>query len=195
MPRKDIEVKTHDDVTLCGWLYAPASVSEDQKLPVIIMSAGWASLKEMSLDQSADAFVAKHPVAALMSDMQNTITYAQGLPKIEAGKIAFWGSSYNGGHVSQVTATEKRMKAASMVSGWETLLRLIRPDLMPSINAMFAGNRLARAAGQAVATVSVSDANPLIPSSLPSAEAFAFYTELELKLEGKWKNESNSSES
>jgi hypothetical protein len=32
------------------WLYEPTSVSGDQKLPVIIMSAGWASLKEMSID-------------------------------------------------------------------------------------------------------------------------------------------------
>lgn len=76
-----------------------------------------------------------------------------------------------------------------MVSGFETLLRLIRPDLIPGINAMFAGDRLARAAGNAAATVPVSDANPLVPSSLPSAEAFAFYTEWESKLEGKWKNE------
>lgn len=183
------------------------------------MSAGWASLKEMSLDQSAEAFVAKLPIAALaydhrswgssdtapgqpkheiipsiqMSNMQDSITYAQGLPNIDATKVALWGSSYSGGHVLQVTAIDKRVKAvisqAPMVSGWETLLRLIRPDLIPGINAMFAGDRLARAAGQIAATVPVSDANPLIPSSLPSTEAFAFYTEWELKLEGKWKNE------
>ncbi|KAF7876442.1 hypothetical protein EAF04_001533 [Stromatinia cepivora] len=68
MPRKDIEFQTHDNVTLRGWLYTPVSVSEDQKLPVIIMSAVWASLKEMSLDQSAEAFVAKLPIAALVYD-------------------------------------------------------------------------------------------------------------------------------
>ncbi|ESZ94026.1 hypothetical protein SBOR_5604 [Sclerotinia borealis F-4128] len=219
MPRQDIEFQTHDNVTLRGWLYTPASVSDDQKLPVIIMSAGWESLKEMSLDQTAEAFVAKLPIAALvydhrswgssdtapgqpkheiipsvqMSDMQDAITYAQGLSNIDASKIALWGSSYSGGHVLQVTAIDKRVKAvisqAPMVSGWETLLRLIRPDLVPGINAMFAGDRLSRAAGNAAATIPVSDANPLVPSSLPSAEAFAFFTEWGSKLEGKWKNE------
>ncbi|TGO81241.1 hypothetical protein BPOR_1253g00010 [Botrytis porri] len=54
---------------------------------------------------------------------------------------------------------------------------------------MFTGDRLARAAGQAAATIPVSDVNPLVPTSLKSAEAFAFYTKWESKLEGKWKNE------
>ncbi|QSZ30468.1 hypothetical protein DSL72_000022 [Monilinia vaccinii-corymbosi] len=219
MPRKDIEFKTHDNVTLRGWLYTPDSVKDDQKLPLIIMSAGWASLKEMSLDQSAEAFVTKLPIAALvydhrgwgssdtapgqpkheiipsiqMSDMQDAITYAQGLPNIDASKVALWGSSFSGGHVLQVTANDKRVKAvisqAPMVSGFQTLLRLIRPDLIPGIIGMFAGDRLSRAAGNAPAMVPVSDANPLVPSSLPSAEAYTFFTEWESKLEGKWKNE------
>ncbi|PQE18296.1 hypothetical protein CJF32_00008039 [Rutstroemia sp. NJR-2017a WRK4] len=125
--------------------------------------------------------------------MQDAITYAQGHPNIDVTKVALWGSSYSGGHVLQVTAIDKCVKAiisqAPMVSGWETLLRLIRPDLVPGINAMFTGDRLARAAGQAAATVPVSDQNPLVYSSLPSAEAFTFYSEWESKLEGKWKNE------
>jgi len=76
-----------------------------------------------------------------------------------------------------------------MVSGWQTLDRLIRPDILPGIIEMFQADRLARAAGQSPATVPVVHSDPLVPSSLPSADSFEFFTEWESKLGGKWKNE------
>lgn len=60
---------------------------------------------------------------------------------------------------------------------------------MAGIEAMFQGDRLARAAGQTAGVIPVSTSNPLEPCSLPSAEAFAFFSEWEKKLEGKFKNE------
>ncbi|TVY40903.1 Polyketide transferase [Lachnellula occidentalis] len=220
MSRKDIDFKTHDNVTLRGWLYTPStSTHTEEKLPCLIMTAGWAALKEMSLDKFAEEFVQQLPLACLiydhrsfgssdtapgqpqyeiipsiqMSDMQDAITYAQGLPNIDPSKIGLWGSSYTGGQVLQVTASDKRVKAvisqAPLVSGYETLRRLIRPDILPGIIQMFNGDRLARASGQTPAVVPVSDQNPMIPSALPSAEAFAFFSAWEGKLEGKWKNQ------
>lgn len=76
-----------------------------------------------------------------------------------------------------------------MISGWETLHRLVRPDIMQGLNEMFQGDRLARAAGQKAAVVPVTDSNPLVPSALPSADSFEFFTGWGAKLEGKWKNE------
>jgi len=218
MSRKDIEFQTSDGLTLRGWLYTPSSTTET-KLPCLIMCHGWAAIKEMGLDKFAEAFVAKLPLAVLvydhrsygssdtapgqpqhevipalqMLDLQDAITYSQGLPNINAAKIALWGSSFSGGHVLNVAAVDKRVKAvisqAPMISGFETLSRLVRPDIMTTMDAMFEGDRLARAAGQKPAMVPVSDANPLMPSSLPSAEAFAFFSDWESKLGGKFKNE------
>lgn len=39
-----------------------------------------------------------------------------------------------------------------MVNGWETMGRLVRPDILPGLVQMFEGDRLARAAGQPAMT-------------------------------------------
>jgi len=218
MSREDVEFKTHDSVTLRGWLYTPSATTEG-KLPCLILSHGWSAVKEMSLDKFAETFVSKLPIACLVydnrgfgssdaapgqprreiipsmqiSDIQDAITFAQGLEQVNPAKIGIWGSSYSGGHVLQVAAIDRRVKAVisqvPLVSGWETLNRLIRPDILPGMAEMFQGDRLARAAGQAPAMVPVTHSDPLVPSSLPSADSFAFFTKWEAKLEGKWKNE------
>lgn len=136
MSRKDIEFKSSDNVTLRGWLYKPSAAAEG-KLPVLVMSHGWTAIKEMDLDKFAEAFVSKLPIAALVfdnrgfgasdelpgqprneiipalqiSDIQDAITYAQGLAEIDPLKVAIWGSSYSGGHVLQTAASDRRVKA------------------------------------------------------------------------------------
>lgn len=57
------------------------------------------------------------------------------------------------------------------------------------MSELFKDDRLARAAGQPAATILVTDPSPLVPSCLSSAEAYAFYTGYEAKLDGRWKNE------
>lgn len=135
MSRKDVEFQTSDGLTLRGWLYTPSTTNE--KLPCLIMSHGWAAIKEMGLDKFAEVFVAKLPLACLVydhrsygssdtapgqpqhevvpslqqSDLQDAITYAQGLPNINESKIALWGSSFSGGHVLQIAAIDRRVKA------------------------------------------------------------------------------------
>jgi len=173
----------------------------------------------MSLDKFAEEFVSKLQIKCLVydnrgfgssdvatgqprleiipamqiSDIQDAITYAQGLAEINPAKIGIWGSSFSGGHVLQVGAIDRRVKAVisqvPLVSGWETLNRLIRPDILLGMMDMFQGDRLARAAGKAPATIPVVSSDPLVPSSLPSADSFAFYNEWDSKLDGKWQNE------
>ena len=74
-----------------------------------------------------------------------------------------------------------------MVNGWENFHRLIRPDFVASLNAMFQGDRQARAGCHKAATIPVVDANPLQPSALPSADSYEFFTAWEAK--SVWKNE------
>lgn len=77
-----------------------------------------------------------------MSDIQDSITYAQTLSEVEAGKIAIWGSSYSGGNVLQVGAFDRRIKAvlsqSPFVSGIEGVNRLMGPSKMPLYREIFA---------------------------------------------------------
>lgn len=45
------------------------------------------------------------------SDIQDAITFAQGLEQVDPSKIGIWGSSYAGGHCLQVGAADRRVKA------------------------------------------------------------------------------------
>lgn len=132
MPRKDIEFKTYDNVTIRGWLYFPF-VSRS-KLPCLVMAHGFSALKEMDLDIFAEYFVTQLPLVCLVydnrcfgasdgeprqeidpwlqkSDYSDAITYAQTLPEVNPEKIGIWGSSYSGGHVLWVGAVDRRVKA------------------------------------------------------------------------------------
>lgn len=132
MPRKNVEFKTTDGTTLRGWFYTPESSSS--KLPCIVMAHGWTALKEMDLDAFAEYFTSKLPMSALVydnrnfgesdgeprheivpalqkSDYSDAITYAQSLEQVDPDKIAIWGSSYSGGHVLEVGAVDRRVKA------------------------------------------------------------------------------------
>jgi fermentation-respiration switch protein FrsA (DUF1100 family) len=73
-----------------------------------------------------------------------------------------------------------------LISGWETLQRLIRPDFMPSLTTMFAADRAARFAGHTPATIPVIDSNPLAQSALPTADSYEFLSAWEKK--SPWKN-------
>ena len=138
MPQKDIEFKTVDGVTLRGWLFSPSSGgSGDSKLPCLVMAHGFSAVKEMDLNTFADYFTSHLPIHCLVyynrnfgasdsrpdaprqeiipaeqiSDYSDAITYAQTLPGVDAKRVGVWGSSYSGGHVLVVGATDRRVKA------------------------------------------------------------------------------------
>ena len=73
-----------------------------------------------------------------------------------------------------------------MANGSELFQRLIRPDLIPSLNAMFEADHQARAAGKPAATIPVVHDNPLQPCSLPSSDSYEFFTPWQEK--STWKN-------
>jgi cephalosporin-C deacetylase-like acetyl esterase len=136
MLQRDIRFKPSDNTTLRRWLITPPG-SAANRLPCLIMSHGWSALKEMDLDAFANYFVSKLPLACLVydnrgfgdsdhqpgqprqeivpslqrSDISDAITYAQSLPEVEPTRIGIWGSSYSGGHVLEVGATDRRVKA------------------------------------------------------------------------------------
>jgi len=157
---RDVEFKTCDGIILRGWLYTHSDQS--LKAPCVILSHGFTAVKEMDLDLFAEYFTKSIPINALvydnrcfgasdglprfeiipslqMSDIQDAVTFAQSLPEVDPEKIAIWGSSYSGGHVLQVAAFDRRVKAvlaqAPMVSGVETINRLVGPIKAPYFGA------------------------------------------------------------
>jgi cephalosporin-C deacetylase-like acetyl esterase len=136
MPQRNITFQTSDNVTLRGWLFTPPE-SASTRLPCLVMSHGWSALKEMDLDAFANYFISKLPLACLVydhrgfgdsdhakgqprqeivpslqrSDISDAITYAQSLPEVDGSRIGIWGSSYSGGHVLEVAAVDRRVKA------------------------------------------------------------------------------------
>ena len=137
MPRENISFKTSDGVTLHGWFY-PSATKLDHEGPCLVMSHGFSAIKEMGLDDYAEAFQAGLPTLSILvydhrglgasgtgtgqvrseiipaeqnSDMQDAITFAQLQPEVDPEKIGIWGSSYSGGHVLYVAAVDKRVRA------------------------------------------------------------------------------------
>lgn len=166
MPQSDVEFKTFDNVTLRGWFFTPPSASSG-KLPCLVMSHGWSALKEMDLDAFAKRFTDELPLCCLIfdnrgfgssdtgpgqprheiiplvqvNDIQDAITYAQSREDVDESRIAIWGSSYSGGHVLNVAAIDKRVKAVisqvPLVNGPANFRALIRPDFVAGLNEVF----------------------------------------------------------
>lgn len=76
-----------------------------------------------------------------ISDMSDTITFAQSLKEVDPNKIAIWGSLYSGGHVLRVAATDRRVKAVlsqvPCLNGWDNFNRLVRPDFTKGLDKAF----------------------------------------------------------
>ena len=75
------------------------------------------------------------------SDLQDAITFVRTLEEVDPDKIAIWGTSYSGGHVLQVAAIDRRVKAvlaqASLINGWETFRRMVRANELAELEKIF----------------------------------------------------------
>lgn len=165
MPREKASFQTSDNVTLRGWFYSQSDVSSP--LPCLVMSHGFSALKEMDLDLFAERFASRLPITCLVydnrglgesdtktgqprqevipaqqiSDFSDAITYAQLRSEVDENKIGVWGSSYSGGHVLWLGATDRRVKVVlsqvPCIDGWASYHRLVRPDALTDLNRLF----------------------------------------------------------
>ena len=154
--RRDVEFPSENDVILRGWLYEPNTGVEKQgHYPAIVMTHGYGAVKELYLDSYAEYFVKSNFVVLLydhpnfgdssgeprqeidpkkqIQGYSSAITYLQSLSNLVDGKrIGIWGTSYSGGHVLVVSATDKRVKCvvAQMpsISGTRNLRRRSKND-------------------------------------------------------------------
>ncbi|MGI9334151.1 MAG: alpha/beta hydrolase [Gammaproteobacteria bacterium] len=211
--RKDIEFQTEDSVTLRGWHYLPDDRSG--AVPTIVMAHGFSALKENYLDKYAELFAGAGLGAVVFDnrnfgasdgepryeidtwcqvrDYRDAITFAENLPEVDNNRIGIWGSSYSGAHVIVVGAIDRRVKCVAsqvpLISGHRNARRLIRADMIAAVQGMFDEDRRNRMAGKPPAMIAVVSDDPNVPSALPTADSYQWFTETAEQRAPAWHNE------
>lgn len=208
--REDISISA-EGTTLRGWLYLPPGASA--KVPVVILAHGLTAVKEMGLHRFAEAFAAAGLAAlvydhrnfgasdgtprqeldpvAQVRDFRHVITYATTRPELDAERIGIWGSSFAGGHVLVVAATDRRVKCVVSqlpYCGHRNLQRLIRADVLPGLRALLDADRAQRFQGGAPAMLPVVSEDPLGPCALPSRDAWEWFSRTSQDHAPNWVN-------
>ncbi|GGX80402.1 alpha/beta hydrolase [Pseudoduganella dura] len=198
--RYDIEFVGEQDVTIRGWLFAPAATSSKPS-PAISMCHGFGAVKEHALEKFAQAFAEAGFVVLVhdhrnfgasdgvprgdidpwmqIADWRRAISFLETVPEVDASKIGIWGSSYSGGHALVLAATDNRVKCVvsqvPTISGFEQSRRRISPDNVAAfLEGMTADMRLTHR-GKAPATQSVVSDDPGTPAAYRTREAIDFY--------------------
>ncbi len=127
--RLDVEFRSETD--LCrAWLYLPAG---DEKAPVIVMAHGLGGTREMRLDAFAERFQAagyaclvfdyRHfgasggwprqllDIGRQLEDWTAAVAFARSLHVVDASRVILWGTSFAGGHVLTIGASDGNVTA------------------------------------------------------------------------------------
>jgi len=214
--RQDIGFYSENNL-LRGWLYMPES--QQSKYPIIIMAHGYGCVKELYLDNFAEVF-AKAGFMVLVYDQPNfgesegmprqeidpwlqvrayrdAITYAETLSQVDTDKIGIWGTSYSGGHVLVVAATDKRVRCVvsqvPTISGYRNSLRRIAPSQWPAQRKAWADDRRARYAGTKPVMVPILPNTDALKGVITSEEAWELFkgdgSPAEVQRRVRWRNE------
>jgi len=142
--RLDVEFESEGNV-LSGWLFLPDG---DGPFPAVVASAGFAGVREGFLGHPYQDVFAASGIATLIHDHANcgdsggeprqeldpwlqqrgyrdAVTFLVNHDAIHGDRIGIWGTSYSGGHVLEVAASDRRVKAvvsqAMTISGRHNL--------------------------------------------------------------------------
>ena len=115
--------------------------------PLLVMAGGWCYVKEIVMPTYAAA-LAEAGCASLrfdyrglgesdgeprqhldpwaqIEDYRNALSYAAGLPGVDADRLGVWGISYSGGHAMILAAIDPRVKCAvgniPVIEGYQTM--------------------------------------------------------------------------
>lgn len=153
-----------------GTLYVPDASGP---LPAVALGHGWGMVAGGDLEDYARAIAARGIIclsfdfrrlgasdglprqeidpAWQIEDYRSAITYLTALPEVDADRIGIWGSSYSGGHVLQVAATDARVRCVvsqvPTISGYTAGRRRVSPGNTAALQARFAEERRSRQAG------------------------------------------------
>lgn len=205
--RRDVTFQSEGD-PISAWFYEPANAGAEgaPKLrPGIVMAHGFGATKSMHLDSFALRFAAAGFVvvvfdyrrlgesggvprqeidpATQIEDYRNAITWLCTQPGVDADRIGIWGTSYSGGHVLVVGATDLRVKCVvaqvPTISGYAVGKRRFgTAEALAKLNADLHADRLARLQGAAPELRPLVAATPADVGAIYAApDAIKWYVE------------------
>ena len=128
--REDIHIPS-DGEQLAAYLYRPAAADRD--MPCVVMAHGFSGTRDDGLPAYAEAFCAAGYAVVLfdyrhfgassgqprqlldierqIADYRAVVQWARQLDGVDPDRIVLWGTSFSGGHVLEVAATDPRIAA------------------------------------------------------------------------------------
>ena len=206
--RVEVRIPSHGE-QLAAYLYRPAAPG---RVPCIVMAHGFSGTRDEALPGYAEAFCdagyavvvfdyryfgasSGQPrqlldIARQQDDYRAVIEWARHADGIDPDRIVLWGSSFSGGHVIEVAATDPRIAAVIAQAPYTDSVPVIRR--MPPRNLV----RAVAAAVRDQAGAALGRKPTLIPAAGPPG-TFAAMTEPEalsgfaamVPPESLWRNE------
>ena len=209
--REDVRFKLDDGVELSAWLYRPEGGEGPR--PAISMAHGFAGTRWHGLARYAEKFAAAGFVVLLhdhrgfalsggeprhdidpwgqIEDWRRALTYLEALPKVDGSRIGIWGSSYAGGHVLVLGATDDRVACVvaqvPTISGYQQGLRRIAPEGVVALEKAFSDDERARSKGEPPGMQAIVSADPDKPAAYRGQDAIDFYLQ-DLGEGARWEN-------
>jgi fermentation-respiration switch protein FrsA (DUF1100 family) len=177
------QVKIPSEGLLCaGTLFRPSAQRPGSKVPAVLLSHGFACVRTMRNVPDVANALADAGIAALTldyrflgesageprqtvspfhqrQDLHNALTWLSEHAEIDRERLGIWGTSYSGGHVLQVAAFDRRVKAVVSQVPATDLFRQIRQA--PAVHRarleeLIAADRIARFRGLTARTMKLA---------------------------------------
>ncbi len=183
-------------VELDAWFYIP---NQKQPAPTIVMSHGFAAIKELYINKFAEKFVEAGFAVILydhrnfgksggdirgeiiphqqIEDMREVISWLSLCPEVDTNRIGVWGSSFSGGHAIMLGALDRRIQCVvsqvPTISGYQTFLRRTGSQVN-TVRKAFHEDRIKRYQGEApfYRRVIAQDGEPGIYASIGAEEFY-----------------------
>src|SRR6266853_6656076 len=194
----DVRVPAEGGIWLGAWLFLPKG---DGAHPAITMTHGFAGTREHGLERFARAFAdagfvvlvhdhrnfgasdgaVRHDIDPWrqIADWRRAISFLEALPEVDPGRIGVWGTSYAGGHVLVLGATDRRIRAVvsqvPTISGYEQGLRRVPPDAIAALERRFDEDERAQFRGEPPRCQQVVSDDPSVAASYRAKDAISFY--------------------
>src|SRR3984885_11513507 len=206
----DVTIPAEGGIELGAWLFLPEG---DGIRPGITMAHGFGGTREHGLERFARAFAAagfvvlvhdhrnfgssdgaiRHDIEPWrqIADWRRAISFLECLPEVDADRIGVWGTSYAGGHVLVLAATDRRIRAVvaqvPTISGYQQGLRRVPPDAVSALERLGDDDERAQFRGEPPRRQQVVGDDPSVPASYRTSDAISFY--LQPLPPGAWMNE------
>jgi len=197
--RRDIDFEVEGGDRLRGWLFQPEMDAGQH--PAVSMAHGYAGVKEQGLERFARAFAEAGFVVLLhdhrnfgssdgalrhdidpwrqIADWRRAISFLESLPEVDPNRIGVWGTSYAGGHVLVLGATDRRIRAVvsqvPTISGYEQGLRRVPPEAIAALEHLFDEDERAPFRGEPPRRQAIVSRDPSVPASCRSQDAIDLY--------------------